>query len=297
MTMNAHAVSTASASAPLLVRGLHKQFMGRVVLDGIDLKLARGSVLGLLGRNGAGKTTLLDSLLGLTRPDAGEVRVFGEPAGALTDAVKQRIAYVAQQPAGFEWMSAGQWLALMAGSYPRWNQPRADGLLARWQLRVETPLVQLSPGERQRLELVRALAVHADLLVLDEPAARLDPTARRELLRELVFDALDEGTSVILSSHLVGDLERIASDIALLHDGHLLLRGELDTLKECHARVLLPAAAEPLPGELARRRLEGGGVSVVIARVPGQPWPPQLQAWHAQPQMLGLEDLFVEVTS
>ncbi|HEX7340972.1 MAG TPA: ABC transporter ATP-binding protein [Rhodanobacteraceae bacterium] len=301
--MNAHAVSakpvseSTSGPSPMVACGLRKSYAARSVLDGIDLELPRGSVLGLLGRNGAGKTTLLNALLGLTSLDAGTVQVLGEPVQALSDATKERLAYVMQQPAGFGWMRVDQWLALMAGSYPRWDAMRADHLLSRWQLDIHAPMAQLSPGERQRLELVRALAIHAELLVLDEPASSLDPAARRDLLRDLAFEALDEGTSVILSSHLVGDLERIAGQVALLHRGRLLLRGELDTIKENHARVQLPAAAEALPGEISRRRLESGGVSVVIARAPGQPWPTQLTAWHAQPQPLGLEDLFVEVTS
>lgn len=295
--MTATFAATPDGHPPLQARGLRKSYAGRVVLDGIALELPRGSVLGLLGRNGAGKTTLLDALLGLTPLAAGESRVFGESARALTDASKERIAYVMQQPGGFAWMTVGQWLALMAGSYPRWDRLRAEALLARWQLGVDQSMAKLSPGERQRLELVRALSIRAELLVLDEPAASLDPVARRDLLRDLAFDALDEGTSVILSSHLVGDLERVASEIALLHRGRLLLRGELDAIKENHARVLLPAAAEALPGELCRRRLEGGGVSAVIARAPGQPWPAQLAAWRAEPQPLGLEDLFVEATS
>lgn len=300
--MNALAASMDTISldldTPLSASGLYLAYGRHEVLRGVDLQLHRGEVLGLVGRNGAGKSSLIGCLLGLLRPRTGEARVMGAPALRLDDARKARLGYVPQQPQAFNWMKIGQLFQYLGQLYPDWDPAHAAALLARWDLDPARAIGKLSPGEAQRLALVRALAPRPSLLVLDEPASALDPVARRELLRGIVEQAIDSGTTVLFSSHIVSDLERVASRVAFLHEGKMLLDRGLDDLKEEVVRVALPPAAAArlpprLPGELLRRPLADGGVVLVLASRHG--WQELQQFEGARIDRLGLEDLFVEV--
>jgi ABC-2 type transport system ATP-binding protein len=296
--VNAHLDTT--PTAPLSAHGLSHRYGRWTVLDGIDLQLAPGGVLGLIGKNGAGKSTLIRCLLGLIQPSGGEARVFGDPALQLPDSTKARIGYVPQQPDSLGWLSLAQYLDFIGRFYPQWDPQLAAELTRRWELPTRQMLSRLSPGERQRLALVRALAVRPQLLVLDEPAAALDPVARRQLLRDIALQASDFGASVLFSSHILSDLERVASHVALLDGGRVLLDGELDTIKERHGKLRLPpplAAQAPdlLPGELRRRRSEDGSLNVLLAAGVDGSWPDIAHAAGARIDTLGLEDLFLEV--
>ena len=288
--------------APLRARDIEKRYDGRTVLAGVSLELAPGSVLGLIGRNGAGKSTLIRALLGLIEVDGGQAQVWGRPALHMDDATKARIGYVPQQPEALNWLEVGQMLDLVERFYPRWDHAFAHDTLDRWGLRRNQLLGKLSPGERQRVAIIRALAPRPDLLVLDEPAAALDPVARRDLLREIALRAGESGTTVLFSTHIVSDLERVASHVAFMHAGRLLLASELDALKERHVRLRLPAGAAAqlvgrVPGEVARRQLPGGGISLLLVRESGASWPPIVHAPGVQSDALGLEDLFVEAAT
>lgn len=294
--MNAMLRETETAP-PLAALGLAHAYEGASVLCGVDLALEPGSVLGLVGRNGAGKSTLIRAMLGLLAPLAGEARVFGEPALALGDDTKSRVAYVPQQPEALAWLSAGQMLDFVGRFYPRWDRDFARDTLERWQIPPNKLLAKLSPGERQRVDLIRALASQPELLVLDEPAAALDPVARRELLREVALRAGESGTTVLFSTHIVSDLERVASEVAFLHEGRLLMRCSVDETKERYARLWLPArmsAAAPA-ASLSRRRHDDGSLSLVVERDAQGRWPEASQLAGARVDALGLEDLFVEI--
>lgn len=284
---------------PVSIHGLRLSYGERRVLDGVDLSVARGEVLGLIGRNGAGKSTLLGCLLGLLQPQEGRALLMGMPALRLDDARKARLGYVPQQPQAFQWLRIGQLFDYLGQLYPRWDRAHADRLLQRWQLDPKRPIAKLSPGEAQRLALARALAPRPDLLVLDEPASALDPVARRELLREIVAQAGEEGTTVIFSSHIVSDLERVASRVAFLHAGRLLLDHPLDEVKDRLARLRVPADAlarlpAALPGELSRRTLPDGSAMLILPR-DGRGWSELLRVPGIRVDQLGLEDLFVEI--
>ncbi|MDN5782325.1 MAG: ABC transporter ATP-binding protein [Luteimonas sp.] len=285
---------------PLAASRLELRYDGRAALDGVSLQLEPGTVLGLIGRNGAGKTTLIRALLGLVEPDGGIAIVWGQPALQMGDAAKARLAYVPQQPEALAWLKVGDMLDFIGRFYPRWDASFVDDTLDRWQLPRDRMLARLSPGERQRVAIIRALAPRPELLVLDEPAASLDPVARRELLREIAMRAGESGTTVLFSTHIVSDLERVASHVAFMHEGRLLLHSELDSLKERHLRLHVPASAAdqlvgPVPGEVARRPHLYGGHSIVIVRDEDAAWPTLADAPGVQREVLSLEDLFVEV--
>lgn len=283
--------------SPLSAHGLAHGYEGNNVLAGVDLTLAPGSVLGLIGRNGAGKSTLIRAMLGLLEPLAGSALVFGEPALKLSDDAKSRIAYVPQQPEALAWLTAEQMLDFVGRFYPRWDAEFAKNTLDRWKIQPNRLLAKLSPGERQRVDLIRALASQPELLVLDEPAAALDPVARRELLRELALRAGESGTTVLFSTHIVSDLERVASEVAFLHNGKLVLHCGVDDTKECYGRLWIPArmtAAAPAQS-LSRRRNEDGSLSLVVERDAQGHWPEAATLPGVRIDALGLEDLFVEI--
>jgi len=278
---------------------ISKHFGSAMVLDKLDWQVMPGQVIGLLGRNGAGKSTLLECLLGLRELDAGSVRIYGEDVARLSDATRARIGYVPQKSDLFEWMTPRQMLDYFRALYPRWNAAKVDALLERWgfdALMQNKPISKLSGGEQQRLSIIRALAHDPELLVLDEPVSALDPVGRRDFLRELIDGVIERGTTVVFSTHILSDLERVALDLAFLRDGKIALQGRLDELLEGARRVVGPGAlldGKPLAGELRRQRAADGTVSVVthgaaadILR--GQP--------GVRVEPLSLEDLFIEVT-
>lgn len=272
---------------------------GPLLLEQVELSIDPGERVCIVGRNGAGKSTLLNLLLGLAEPDAGQAFVFGQPSLRMHDAAKQRLGYVPQQPLAFQWMTPRQLMRFLSQLYSGWDQAHAEALLARWDIRPDKVLAKLSPGESQRLAIVRALAPRPALLVLDEPASALDPVARRQLLREIAAQAGEEGGTVLFSTHIVSDLERVASHVAFLHQGRLLLHTDIDAAKEDIIRVHVPAQVAgqlpaPLPGELARH-LQPGGASSLVLVDDGHTARQLAEHPGVRQEHLGLEDLFVEI--
>jgi ABC-2 type transport system ATP-binding protein len=288
-------------SAPLVrLSSVSKHFGSQRVLDGLDWQVAPGQVVGLLGRNGAGKSTLLECVLGLRELDGGSVALFGEESATLSELARARIGYVPQKADLFDWLTPDQMLDYFKAMYPRWNTNKVDGLLSRWgfdALMRAKQIKKMSGGEQQRLAIIRALAHDPDLLILDEPVSALDPVGRREFLRELVDDVIERGTTVVFSTHILTDLERVAFDLAFLKDGRIALQGQTDALLEGARRILVPATLEPerkLEGEVRRLR-DGAMVSMIVqseglgsARLAAEP--------GVRIEKLSLEDLFIEVT-
>jgi ABC-2 type transport system ATP-binding protein len=284
------------AATPIRAAGLSKVYGTHQALTNVSVRIEPGEIVGLVGRNGAGKSTLIRALLGLIEVEAGTAWVFDEPALTMSDGVKERLAYVSQTPTALEWMSVKQMMHFIARLYPRLDRDYVNEELRRAQIPIDRKLSALSPGERQQVELVRALATRPELLVLDEPASALDPAARRDLLRDIVGRAGEGGTTVLFSTHIVSDLERVASRILFLHQGRLILDTPVDDLKECVAQVVVPSHALPessMVGELHRRILADGALSLVLRRSPAEDWPDF--ARRAGIRTLGIEDLFVEI--
>jgi ABC-2 type transport system ATP-binding protein len=291
----------ALATAPVLeVRDLVKTYGTQRVLENIQLKIQPGAVVGLIGRNGAGKSTLLRCMMGMLAADHGSCSVFGESALAISDKNKARIGYVPQQPEALGWLTVKQMLTFVSGFYANWDHEFVASTLKRWNINTNALLSKLSPGERQRIALLRAMAYSPELLVLDEPAAALDPVARRELLREIVTRAADSGTTVIFSTHIVSDLERVASEIVFVHDHSILLHMPMDEIKERTMCLRLPSDAAltlngKVPGEISRQVDANGSMSLVITRNEDQEWPALCKLPSIRTEAMGLEDLFIEV--
>ncbi len=286
-----HAGSLPSASA--VVRGLRLDYGGQPVLNGLDWQLLPGQVVGLLGRNGAGKTSLLEALLGLREPSGGSVELFGQPVDQLDDASRARIGYVPQQSDLFTGFTAAQLMRYFCSFYPRWNEAKVEGLMSRWQIDRDRPIGRLSGGQQQRLSIIRALAHEPDLLVLDEPVASLDPAGRRDFLRELVEQVLDRSTTVVFSTHILSDLERVAFNVAFMNGGKIALQAPLDELIEGSRLLTGPAAALQALGiaPLSRRALDAGRERWLLRSDNPLGTLPGIDS-----QPVNLEDLFLELT-
>jgi len=286
----------------LRARALAKGFGEKQVLAGVSWDVPQGSVVGLLGRNGAGKTTLLKLLLGLLKADGGEMKTLGEDPWHLSAEAKSRLGYVPQEYRPYPWMTVREVLDYTGAFYPRWSRRLIDALLERWSLDPADAAGTLSPGQRQKLGLLAALGHEPGLLVLDEPAASLDPAARRAFL-ELVLDVVSDGEhTVVISTHIVSDLERVADRISILRGGSIVYDDELDALKD-RVKRLRVVAASPLPADLGvpgtlRAEVNGGEAVLSVLSVNGGVARDLEERFDAtvQVQDLNLEDIFVEMS-
>jgi ABC-2 type transport system ATP-binding protein len=288
------------SEALMKMSGVFKHVPEKYALNGLDFELLSGQVVGLLGRNGAGKTTLIECALGLKKIDAGSVSLFGESPYALSDSARARLGYVPQQNDLFEWLTAAQLLAFFKAFYPRWNDDKVNALLDRWSVPRNIVISKLSGGEKQRLSIIRAIASDPELLILDEPVSSLDPAGRRDFLRELVDTTIERETTIIFSTHILSDLERVAMHVAFMREGKVVMQDTLDRLAEDAYRIIGPHDTllnERFQLEIARREEAGGYLNVTarlstpeIARVRS------LESLGVRMEAVALEDLFIEVT-
>lgn len=256
------------SAAILETHDLRKQFKDKQVLTGLDLKIDSGQVVGLLGTNGSGKTTLIKCLLGLLKPTSGSSAVFGEDSWDLSEAAKSRLGYVSQEFALLPWMTVKSIADYTGAFYEHWDHPYVAELLTKWNLDDRDRVGSLSVGQRQKLAVILALGHHPELLVLDEPVASLDPVARRQFLQSLIEFTEDEDNTILFSTHITSDLERVASHVAFLEDGKIGFSGELDELKQQVKRLRILAAREipagfEVPGML-RSEIDGNFVLLTV---------------------------------
>ncbi len=240
---------------------IHKRFGATEALRGFSGSVPEGSVTALLGRNGAGKTTALKCLIGLLAPDDGDVWVLGRPRAALDVETRRRIGFVSERMTLDRRFTVGEAIAYASFFYPTWDDALARDLSRRLSLDPDARIENLSLGQSRKVVLLVNLAFRPALLVLDEPAANFDAVVRREFL-EVVLDLFRaEGMAVILSTHLLNDVERIADRVMLIEGGRLRLEAGLDDLKERVKTLrIAPRNGAPLgdlalPGAIRSRRL------------------------------------------
>lgn len=228
-------------SAPPVVNisRLSRQFGTKTALDGISLVVPRGGVFGLIGGNGAGKTTLIKHILGMLRAQSGSVRVFGldpvaQPVGTLG-----RIGYLSEDRDLPNWMRVGELMRYTQAFFPNWDEAFAEELRVAFDLDPAAKVQNLSRGQRARAGLLVALAHRPDLLVLDEPSSGLDPVVRRDILGAIIRTIADEGRTVLFSSHLLDEVERVADSVAIIHQGRIVLTSTMDEIKDTHRRMTL----------------------------------------------------------
>jgi ABC-2 type transport system ATP-binding protein len=226
-------------SAVIEANGLGKRYGRKWALAECTLAIPSGGIVGLVGPNGAGKSTLLQLSVGLLRPSAGLISVLGGSPGTAPDQLA-RVGYVAQETPTYAGFSVADHLRFGGWTNPSWDAKLARGRIERLGLDPRQKASRLSGGQRAQLALTLAVAKRPELLVLDEPVASLDPLARREFLQSLIEDVVDYGASVILSSHLVADLERVCDYLVVLVDSRVRVAGEVDELLASHHRLTGP---------------------------------------------------------
>lgn len=227
-------------SVALNATGLGKRYRNRWALRDCSLRVPAGRITGLVGANGAGKTTLLKVAVGLLKPTAGEISVFGWSPTEQPVLVLSRVGFVPQDRPLYRRFTVGDILQMGRHLNPRWDQGLVVARLARLDIALNRKVAHLSGGQQAQVSLALALGKRPDLLLLDEPLSNLDPLARREFLRELVEVVAAEGLSVILSSHIVSELERVCDHLVILNEGRVQVVGDIDELVALHKLVVTP---------------------------------------------------------
>jgi ABC-2 type transport system ATP-binding protein len=234
---------------PIELRGVTKRYGRTLALDDVALAIPGRSIVGLVGRNGSGKTTLLRHVTGLVLPDAGECRTLGVPAARLGRRELARIGAVHQEDRFLPWMTARQLLDYVGSFHARWDRELERRLLGWMEVDPGARVGALSPGSLQKLALVAATCHHPELLLLDEPLSALDPIARRTVLGLLLDRFSSDDTTIVISSHMLGDLEPVVDRIVCLEAGRVVADDALDALKERYAEWLVTSPAGRLPTE------------------------------------------------
>lgn len=232
------------AGTAIEVEGLHYRYGNREALRGVDLAVPSGSITALLGPNGAGKTTLLRTLMGMLRPAAGRVEVLGTRLanGYPSPQLKARIGYVPQNTALYESATVLDLVALCRGLRPNWDDAAVKRYLDLFGLPPNVRVRQLSLGMRAQVALTLVMGGRPELLILDEPTLGLDPLHRHQYMQVLLADSMEAGITVLLSSHDLHQVERLAERIAILNQGRVLVSAPLDDLKVSERRVRLLGA-------------------------------------------------------
>ena len=232
------------------MRNVYKRF-GRVqALDDVSLEVGRGRIIGLLGANGCGKSTLLCHIIGLYLPDEGECITFGRWAKDLGPKELARIGYVHQEGELLDWMSVRQLINYVKAYYPGWNEQLEERYVRDFEIELRVRVGALSPGQRQRLAILLAIGFEPELLILDEPAAALDPVARGQFLDLLLQLIQEERRTIIISSHILSDVEKVIDHTLFMKKGRIIKDCGFDELREEYCRVRLTCLNGDLPEEL-----------------------------------------------
>ena len=220
------------------IADLRKSYGDMEAVRGLSLHVSAGSIYGFLGRNGAGKTTTIKVLLGMTRPTAGDARVFGLPAAtsASSVAIRRRTGFVSEDKDLYDFMTVEEMIRFTAPCFPTWRKDLEERYLRKFELRPAQHVKSLSRGMRTKLALLLALSRGAELLILDEPTSGLDPAMTEEVLQALVSHVASEQMTVFFSSHQIAEVDQIADHVAIIDRGRAVLAGTLDDLRERYRR-------------------------------------------------------------
>lgn len=218
------------------VRGLRKTFGSTIALDGIDLDVEAGRILGIVGPNGAGKSTALHALLGLVACE-GSLRVLGRDPRAERDRLMLDVSFIADVAVLPRWIRVGQLLDYMVGVHPRFDRAKAEGFLSRDGIRSTDQVRKLSKGTVTQLHLAVVMAIDAKLLVLDEPTLGLDPLARKQFYDALLHDYFDHTRTIIVTTHQIDEIQDVLTDFAFLHAGRIALAGSMEAFESRYIQV------------------------------------------------------------
>ncbi len=223
----------------LKVENLNKSFGRKQVLKDFNMTLEEGKVYGLLGKNGEGKTTLIRMIMGVIPGDKGKIYYKGNPIAFNSQHHKKEVGYIPEESIFFGWMRINQLMAFNSSFYPKWNANKAGEFLEKFDLDGNLKIKNLSRGMKLKLGLITALASEPEFLILDDPTSGMDVPTRHDFLKGIIQEILDEGTTILFSSHLVHELEGIIDHLGILHEGRLILDGDFEHIKNNAKKVYL----------------------------------------------------------
>ena len=271
--------------------GLRKAFGAKIALDGIDLRVEEGRILGLIGPNGAGKTTALNAILGLT-PYQGELKVLGRDPWTERDQLMCDVCFIADVAVLPRWIKVSQALDYVAGVHPRFDRAKAEGFLARTTINRTSKVGELSKGMVAQLHLALVMAIDAKLLVLDEPTLGLDILYRKQFYDSLLNDYFDRSRTIILTTHQVEEIEHVLTDVMFIHRGRIVFNRSMEELESRYLEVTVrpeQAAAARALKPMHEREVLGRSI-LLFDHVDRQ----QLAAL-GEVRTAGIADLFVAV--
>jgi ABC-2 type transport system ATP-binding protein len=275
--------------AAIVAKGLRKAFGKTVALDGVDLTIEPGRIVGLIGPNGAGKSTAMNAILGLT-PSDGRLAVLGLDPWTQRDRLMTEVCFIADVAVMPRWMRVSQALDYVAGVHPRFDRAKAEGFLARTEIKRTSRVRELSKGMVTQLHLALVMAIDAKLLVLDEPTLGLDLLYRKAFYESLLNDYFESDRSILVSTHQVEEIQHILTDVVFLNHGRVVLDASMETLEERYLEVMVPAdraAAARTLGPIHERQVFGRHILLFdsVAR--------ERLSEYGEVRAAGLADLFV----
>lgn len=287
----------------LSIKNLCKSYKDKKVLEGLNLQVEQGDIIALLGKNGAGKSTLLETIMNLRIFESGQLNIWGNKWDDLQQAQREKIGFVAQDTVGFEWMRVKEFLAYLGSFFGDWDSAYCEKLRNRWQIDPNQKVGDLSGGQTQILHVIQAISIRPELLILDEPVAHLDPVMRRQFIAELVDLSCEKNTTIIFSSHIISDLERVANKVALLKEGRIDMNYEIESLKSsiAHFKIMADGPLEQTQyfSELSNwHAYEQGATAKLI-----KPMDISIDefiknsGYHIESTPISLEDWYLEVNS
>jgi ABC-2 type transport system ATP-binding protein len=296
-------MTTSAPSGPAIeCIGLTKRFGSTLAVSGLSLKIPRGCTFGLLGPNGAGKSTTIRMLMGMLSITAGRAWVLGTNVQSDPTQVKQRVGYVPETHHIYRWMRVREVIGFCKACFRRWNDQTCREMLELFGLDPEKKVKQLSKGTLTKLALLVAVSHEPEVLLLDEPLSGLDPIAREEFLDGVLRTICDRGQTVLISSHMLDDVRRLADTVGILYEGRLLLEGNLDALLGSTKRITATLRdgcrpKEP-PDGTVWQRLQGREWTLTVRDFTAEKFQ-QVRALegveHASAADLGLEELFKDI--
>ena len=284
------------------INRLIKHYGNRRVVDVVNLNIPVGCVYGFLGRNGAGKSTLIKMLMGMVQPDIGDATVLGEDIGAIRPETRSRIAYLAEGHPLYRWMTVAEAIQFTRPFYTTWRSSLLEGTLDHFRISRRARIGRLSNGQKAQVSLALALAPDPELLILDDPTLGLDTVVRREFLESMIHLIQRSGRTIFFSSHVLGDVERVADRIGVLVDGVIRVDCPTEHFKSSLRRVVLEfddvvPTCPACPGLVSQRRSRKKLELVIADYGPMQrALVDSLQANDVELIELNLEDAFIAYT-
>jgi ABC-2 type transport system ATP-binding protein len=243
-------------------RGLRKTFGSTIALDGVDLRVEEGRILGIVGPNGAGKTTALNAILGLTAYE-GELRVLGRDPWSERDQLMRDVCFIADVAVLPRWARVSQLLDYIAGVHPRFDRAKAEAFLAKTTIRFASKVRELSKGMVTQLHLALVMAIDARLLVLDEPTLGLDILYRKQFYDSLLNDYFDRNRTIVVTTHQVEEIEHVLTDLMFINRGRIVFQSSMDEFESRYLEVMVhpeKAAAARALKPMHERQVFGGSI-------------------------------------